>query len=230
MRTIPCCVLIASTCLAGMPACRDGRLEGELKTEYSRVICGDLWMAPNQTAVVMTAVEATSPQQPFFLVWQSSRPAQINKIRVPEMETGVGLNRIFRFPQLSPNGKLLYFETPIAVTGSLLFSITLDDRRRVVSVADEVEYCVVWGGRYSGRIVVSQREYDASMGGAVIHRQRLLGMAYPGSKIGEEPDLRPFVDKWLRSNGGQCSFANRNESAALESALNKSVQSTPNNK
>lgn len=222
---------VSFACFAGsMPKCEEGRLRWEQKGS-NELTCGDFWMAPDQSAVVMTAVDRSNLKETFFLLWQSKQPMTLVELRVPELDReALPHGRLFRYPQLSPDGKLLYFEIPVSMTGvSQLLSITVNEKRRVEAVTHEAEYCVVWGGKYSGRLLVTQRESGDSLERPIVYRRRLLGLASGPRDLGAPPDAPPFLydwltrTRWLAANRGQCSLSARNESIELEEALRKAT-------
>lgn len=225
---------VSFACFAGMPKCEKGRLQWE-QGAPAELTCGDFWMAPDRSAAAMTAVDSSDPKETFFLLWQSKRPTTLVELRVPTLDRkAFPFGRLFRFPQLSPDGKLLYFEIPVSMTGvSQLLSIGVHENRRVDAVTLEAEYCVIWGGEYSGRLLVTQRERGDSMERPVVHRRRLLGLASGPRDLGAPTDAPPFLYDWLTStcwlmaNGGQCSLSARNESIELEEKIRK-VTATQN--
>ena len=197
-------LLASFVSFAGMPRCENGRLQWEEKGGYSDFVCGDSWTAPDRSVLVMTAVGNSNPNETYFLLWQSNRPTILTEVRVPALDRKAPpYERLFRYPQLAPDRRLLYFEILASVTGvSQLFSITTNEDRRVKAVTYEAEYCVIWGGKYSGKLLVTQRERGDSLDRPVVYRRRLLGLGSSPRDLGMPSDRpRSFTTGWLARVG-----------------------------
>lgn len=190
----------------GPPACVDGRLDTASLSALNTarpLVCGDRWVSPDQSAVAMTIVDPRNPTESLMLVWlrgQISRLLTIPKIR----QSGVPFPRLFRYPQISPGGKVLYFELPIGMQESHLFAMNLTHPSTPPKhLAQESEYCVVWGGIHTGKIVFGQRRSVPLQG---VHFAFSMIDPHGGgmTEIGRWADLSELSESWLRRNGGQC--------------------------
>lgn len=167
------------------------------------LVCGDRWVSPDQSAAAMTLVDLSNPTESQMLVWLRGQGSRI--LTIPRgRQSGVPFPRLFRYPQVSPNGKVLYFELPFGMQESHLFAMDLTyPSRPPKHLAQESEYCVVWGGVQTGKIVLGQRRFVPLQG---VHFVFSTIEPHGGgiTEIGRWVDLQEFSESWLRLNGGQC--------------------------
>lgn len=174
--------------------------------------CADLWVAPDGSVIAFIAIEKAFPgtgngPEPFieessvYVAWKADgfRPVRIDLKRI--VLNGMSW-KIVRSPSVSPDGKMLYFSVPFTMKDSKLFSVSLPngDNR---PLTDEVSYCVVWGGRYAGDLLLLRDIYVPVNQGLGCFLRDNAG-AQTRIEDFDCVGFNEFAARWSREQGGTC--------------------------
>lgn len=174
--------------------------------------CDDLWVAPDESIIAFIAIDKAFPgtdsgPNPFIV--ESSlyiarkterfRPARVN---LKEIVVDGKPWKIVRYPSVSPDLSKVYFSVPYTMKDWKLMSVSLPDGANI-AISDEVTYCIVWGGHYSGDLLLLRNVYEPTNEGLFCFRRDGAGAQI---RI-DDPDcigFAGFAARWSRERGGAC--------------------------
>ena len=175
--------------------------------------CADLWVAPDESVIAFIAIEHSDElgrdpdgEGPFIMasaVYIARRANDFAPVRIdlgPIQADGREWV-IFRHPRVSPEEDSVVFGIPSSITSEAVFShaVTTGENR---TVGRAVFFCVEWGGRSNGSVLM-QRRYISS---SVIKHRCYAWSRSGGEKVVAEDceDFDGFASTWSRDDGGLC--------------------------
>lgn len=214
------------------PALSNGVIEyteeaGETKSIDVGKPCSDLWVSPDESVIAFIAIDEGPVEHvgPFttvgpnilsssiYIAWKADHyrpvPVKLGPVVVMGYE-----EHVLRYPTLSPDLKVLYFEVPAFGTSDMLMGVVLPagDPQPIDPTA--LAYCPMWGGPYSGDLLIERRQMPNSTAEVLAGR----GVQLPcylrdatgaDRKVAEESeclDFATFARTWSAQNGGSCSL------------------------
>ena len=197
---------------------RDGTVYRNLEGGRQKVIfaskkCIDLWVAPDQSVVMFAAVDESGQNgsanpDPMILrssIYLARKAEGYRPVRVIRRSFTVEGRRwrVLRRPRPSPDHKTMYFEIPFTMTTSRLFSTAMgsSEFRDLGNITD---YCVVWGGKLDGKVMLQKRFLPDPEHG-IVYQCFLRDGSGISTLISENcEDLTSFVRQWGRAERGRC--------------------------
>jgi hypothetical protein len=194
----------------------DGRRR-ELPVGYK---CADLWVSPDESVFAFIAIEKALPPtaqeiEPFIeesSIYIARRSDQFRPVRlnIGSVQISGKSWKVVRQPSVSPDLKTVYFLVPYTMTAWKLLGASLAGNLRH-TVGDAMTYCVVWGGKDSGDLLMMTRHDPTPT-------QPAPGVTYPcylreisGRQslivdgVAQECwDFDAFSARWSREHGGVC--------------------------
>lgn len=181
--------------------------------------CTDLWVAPDASAFTFVGIDkARKPDGTEWLLGQQTEPLiERSSIYVARRADGFAPLRVvsrpfkidgrtwevLRHPSLSPGGEKLFFVIPYTMTTWKLISYST--RKGLYgTVGDATDYCIIWGGPYSGDQILQSRYLQAAGAGGIAYRcylRRAMGTSIISADC---PVFEEFVSGWAKNNGGTC--------------------------
>jgi len=196
--------------------------DGQRRTIEVGKECIDLWVAPDQSVLAFAGIERTStpPTDPrvaqlgfhqaplveetsLYIAWRSHNFAPQQLEVKPVSVFGQQWSE-FRRPSVSPDGQTLYFEVRDSETSSTIMAMSL--RSGVLhQVLDASNYCVLWGGAYSGEVLLQIRYLPTNVHQGVIYQCHLRDGNGVLRKVADQcDDLEDFAKEWAPRMGGTC--------------------------
>ena len=189
--------------------------------------CSDLWVSPDERVMVFITIEKAEPptaweigpfieESSIYIAWKSDhfRPVRLGLKSVSIGDRGW---KVFRYPSLSPDLGMVYFQVPYTMTVGRLMSCSLSGDA-LKTVGDVGDYCVIWGGAHSGDLLTMRRQ-DAPL------EDPNRGVTYPCYHTTGSGDSSMIADgvtqscwvfdrfatRWTRAHGGGACRAGWNE-------------------
>jgi hypothetical protein len=182
--------------------------------------CADLWVAPDESVFAFIAIEKALPPtaqeiEPFIEESSIYIARRSDHFRPVRLDLGsVQINgkswKVVRQPSVSPDLKRVYFLVPYTMTDWKLVSASPAANLRSI-IGDAMTYCVVWGGKDSGDLLMMTRRDPTPS-------QPAPGVTYPcylSARSGGRSmivdgvtqecwDFGAFSARWSREHGGVC--------------------------
>jgi hypothetical protein len=177
--------------------------------------CADLWVSPDESIIAFITLDKINPlirdigrleESSIYIARKIDNFKRIPITLQPIYIQGKLFGRkIVRQPSLSPDLKTLYFLVPSSMTSRTLFSTSIPSGPNTKITDSEGQgYCVIWGGRYSGDLLLNLRQLGKEgMGYPCFHRNRSGKLI----QIGGDTDFAGFNNlalQWSKNNGGIC--------------------------
>ena len=185
--------------------------------------CLDLWVSPDESVIAFVGVDKTrmpdeapraGTEQPMIerstIYLASQLDHFVPKAVVARSFEIDGRNwSVLREPSISPDRQTLFFKIPISMTTSRVMSLSLSSNQ-YRSVANATGYCVLWGGRYSGLLLLQQRHVRGDLPAGsldIAYRCVRVGKAGKSDSVSEDcPDFSSFADQWSREHAASCNI------------------------
>ena len=174
--------------------------------------CTDLWSAPDGSVIAFIGIDQFDPRTPqtgpeidksgVYVARRSDHFAPTRLPLKPITVRGIKWS-IFRRPSVSPDGRTVYFEIPDSVVSSTLISFSFSSAA-VEPLGGTTDYCVVWDGKYSGRLLYQRRYIPEDATRGVEYRCYLRDSAGKETLVAAKCDLEEFAKTWSLRNGGVC--------------------------
>jgi hypothetical protein len=176
--------------------------------------CDDLWVSPDGRAISFIAIEQAKPGSsneigPFIersSVYFGLRSQDFKPLGVAAKPTINGMVwNVAREPKLSPDLRSVYFLVPNYMT-SLQLTRTAVRGDSYERIADVSEYCVVWGGKYSGDLIILVAHDSEQSGGGVTYPCYWRQGSGTQVELAAEcsASFKTVVAKWSEGHGGIC--------------------------
>jgi len=175
--------------------------------------CSDLWASPDGAAITFIGIEKETPAAPGEIgtfverstVYVALRSDDFKAVAVPASPMIEGrVWHVAREPKVSPDLKSVYFLVPSFMT-SLQLTRTAVSGRRYEPIADVSDYCIIWGGDYSGDLVILTSR-DQQVGGVMTYpcywRQRSGFQVEIAAECAAS--FEAIAARWAREHGGLC--------------------------
>lgn len=213
--------LVAVVCGAAQPASpslRAGVIQFTARSGSRHEIqigkkCADLWVAPDESVIAFIGIRkvafgtenSTDPDIDESSVYIARKADDFKPVRLPfeQVEIEGKAWRIFRAPSLSPDGKTAYFTVPVTMKDWTLMSVSLPTSVPRV-VHDHVEYCVIWGGPYSGALLTLENVYEPRFDGLRCFATSVAGDRTRLNDEGDCTGFLAFASRWARQHQGSC--------------------------
>lgn len=175
--------------------------------------CADLWVAPDESIIAFIAIDKAQPAnanngEPFIeesSIYFARKSDQFRPVHIVLKKLLIAgrVWTVVRQPSVSPDLKTVYFSVPFTMTSWKLLSTSLTTHAYTI-VGNADSYCVVWGGEYSGELLMQVR------------REENTGVKYPCfvrsksgtvAKVADEDKcwgFGEFAISWSREHGGSC--------------------------
>jgi hypothetical protein len=181
--------------------------------------CTDLWSAPDGSILAFIAIDRESkpPKSPLLAyeqgptidkssIYIARRAGHFIPTLIPVKPISMyGIEWVvFRRPSVSPDGTTLFFEIPDSMVSSTIMNMSLSSGAlQTVGVASD--YCVIWNGRYSGKLILQRRHIPTDPSQGVQYGCYLRDVAgRVGEIAGKCDDLEEFAKAWAGKYGGIC--------------------------
>jgi hypothetical protein len=219
-------VLVGGALLAGPARCApaEPRLEkgvisytigGERHVIDVGRACADLWVAPDESVIAFIAIDRFDETEKdpngegLPLILESSVYVARKAEGFAPLQIFRGATRldgqswsVYRYPRVPPDGRSVLFSVPTSITSGTLLS------HEVATGLNEVgglvvSYCVEWGGRSAG-VVLLQRRYISD---SVVKHRCYVWFTRDSSDarvVGDCEDFDEFAGAWSRGDGGAC--------------------------
>lgn len=184
--------------------------------------CTDLWVSPDQTVLAFIGVDKETVPAPNPLLSSVEEPQiEESSIYVARRSTGLIPVRlsigpiaieerswlVLREPSVAPDGTDVFFSVPYSETSSKVFRFSLNSGA-LAAIADATAYCVVWGGDYSGYLLLEQRYLPPDGDKGVIYQGWLRAPSGATTRIAADLDgIDAFEEHWSAQHGGACPFS-----------------------
>jgi hypothetical protein len=175
--------------------------------------CADLWVAPDESAIAFIGIEkiafgtekSTDPDIAESSLYIARKADNFKPVMRPFKQVRIEGTpwRILRLPSLSPDGKTAYFAVPVTMKDWALMSVSLPTGVPRV-VRDHVEYCVVWGGRYSGALLTLENVYEPKADGLRCFLTTGVGRSTRLNDGGDCTGFLSFASRWASQHQGSC--------------------------
>lgn len=193
---------------------------GEQRTIDVGKKCADLWVSPDESVITFIAIDrARTPspseqskneeaevlieQSSIYIARRSERFAPTLLVSRPFVIDGRSWS-VVRTPRLSPDQKTLFFTIPYTMTTSRLMSLALP-AGTYQSIGDETNYCVVWGGKKSGYLLMQRRYLSTKVHEGISYPCYARDPAGLLTKVSDECwPFGDFADRWSREQRATC--------------------------
>ncbi len=174
--------------------------------------CADLWVSPDERVIAFITVQeaafgtenAADPAIDESSVYIARKAEHYKPLRLPFPQVVIGGSvwRVFRSPSVSPDQKTVYFSVPVTMKDWKLmrFPLAAGPPRELF---DQSEYCVIWGGAYSGSLLTLENVYEPQSEGL----QCFVRNGSGGRNRMDDRDCTAFLTfaaKWARQHHGEC--------------------------
>jgi hypothetical protein len=180
--------------------------------------CADLWVSPDETVIAFIGIEKAQPAaaneiEPFIeesSIYIARKLDHFKPIHLAvRAKIGGRTWKVARGPKLSPDRLTVYFFVPNTMTSWTLMRTKIPKGPYSI-VADATDYCVMWGGKQSGAVIILSRRdpeptKDAPAPG-VTFPCYAIGTSGKETKLAEDC-FREFdeqASRWSFKNGGTC--------------------------
>jgi hypothetical protein len=207
----------------------DGSVRQFDQTGQSRTLdvggnCADLWVSPNMASIAFIAVNRAR-QVPAVIPGLNAPVVERSSIyyasKADNFKPTLAVSRSFmvdgrswetvRNPSVSPDGGSLFFTIPYTMTTQRAMRLSLASGR-YEDLGDTTNYCVIWGGPMSGRLILQGRHIPESSRDGITYRCYLRDARGQIEEISDEcSSMRSFADSWTHAHGGECKIAGEQE-------------------
>lgn len=175
--------------------------------------CADLWVSPDQSVIAFIAIDKESGHSPdnrpviekstIYIARQSDHFAPI-RVRLRPIVINGRLWEVVRNPRISPDHRTMFFEIPYTITTSKVMSVA-QPSTAYKTIGDATAYCVNWGGKRSGDLLLQRRHFSDDPSTGVVYRCYLRNQSGMETKIADEcSNFQEFANRWSREQGGAC--------------------------
>ena len=193
---------------------------GERRTIDLGRRCTDLWVSPDESAFAFVAVDEERPprrnpvlghdegpliqRSTIFIAPRSGGVFSVKPVNLRAVIVDGRQWSVLREPILSPDTRTVYFSVPRSMTSSAIFSASLDSGR-VQSIADAVNYCVIWNGPYSGSLMLERRLLPENVDQEISYPCYTRDPSGKLHKVANDcSDFEAFANSWVSEGGGSC--------------------------
>ncbi len=177
--------------------------------------CTDLSVAPDESVIAFVGIEKSEPQfpsgEPFIQESSLYIARRIDRFKPVRISVEIPLNgrrwRVAEFPMMSPDGDALYFDVPNSMTSATLVRMKIPSGETTVIRPGVGEYCVIWGGEYSGGVIMSLRtmpKLGDNDGGVTYPCYVTKPAGEIVAEIGSDCDFQPTAAMWSRNHQAAC--------------------------
>ena len=187
--------------------------------------CADLWVSPDESVIAFITLDKvetgfeTAPfpqgtsyeqliQSSIYIAKKSDNFKPVPITLKPIYVRGDQW-KIVRQPSLSPDLKTLYFVVPTYMTSWSVLStkLPLGSNRTLTDL--EEGYCVIWGGKYSGDLLLILRTYGKGKDAGIQYPCFLRNKHGRLTQIADDRECSDsafdeFASRWSHKNGGVC--------------------------
>jgi hypothetical protein len=183
--------------------------------------CIDLWVSPHESVIAFIGIDKTrSPdeapvygsKQPIIdqsTIYIATRAGHfVPKAVVSRSFEIAGRSwSALREPSVTPDRQTVLFDIPISMTTWKVMRLSLSsgDYR---SVGDATAYCVVWGGRYSGSVLLQRRSIRRGLPAsaeAIAYRCYRVDQTGRLDMVSDDcSGFSSFADQWCREHAASC--------------------------
>jgi len=169
--------------------------------------CTDLWVAPDESVIAFIGIEKSQPQypsgEPFIEESSIYIARRIDGFKPIRISVRVLLDgkawSVAEQPMMDRDQRTLYFLVPNSMTSAVLVRTTVPGDETTVVKHGVGAYCVIWGGDYSGAVIMSLRRVP-KLG------DNDAGVTYPCyvtkpageilNEIGSDCEFQSTIDLW----------------------------------
>jgi hypothetical protein len=176
--------------------------------------CTDLWVTPDKRAIAFVAVEAfrghsvdaSSDMIKRSAVYIAREMNDFSPVLVVSRTFVINGRRwgVVRHPKLSSDEQFLYFDIPFTMTTSRLMRLSLESNT-YEELRNEVDFCTIWGGSYSGGVVIQSRHIASNPREGIVYDCDLLYRLKTPVLLNRKcPEFARFSAVWSARHDAVC--------------------------